>query len=445
MQTCMHKEPKADLMEGRIKAEWDTLRKVIVHRPGIEAFLGLLDPTASLYERPFNLSAAQKEHDSLVDALKNGFGVGVETLEECIKAQAGRNGRVKSMIVDAALKSISFSGDKKEAKTALKNLKENADEYGMDYFINIMALMPKVSIRKAKGAGAMRISVTENNPLANLYFMRDQQAVTDKGVFISRMSKPQRRREPILTKMLWDAMGLPIAHETRAPGTFEGGDFMPMGDFALIGLGDRTNRHGAEQMLRYGQSFHEVAVVQQPSHPLIPGNDSDPMIDMHLDTYCNIAGSDTIIGSELLLKRARVEVYKKEGSSYKKEKANTNLHGYLKFKDFGIINISTVEQMSYSSNFLCIKDHSILAIDSRLTAKMVLSRLSEKAKSDPKRYGALLSHAKKEYLKLASSGLMFPNRKDMYDNGIDFSTLDLSNITGGYGGAHCMTAAIERR
>ena len=57
------------MMEGKIKAEWDALRKVVVHRPGIEAFLGLLDPTASLYERSFNLSAAQKEHDSLVGVL----------------------------------------------------------------------------------------------------------------------------------------------------------------------------------------------------------------------------------------------------------------------------------------------------------------------------------------------------------------------------------------
>ena len=42
----------------------------------------------------------------------------------------------------------------------------------------------------------IHLHVTENEPLSNLYFMRDQQAVTDKGIVISRMSKPQRRREP---------------------------------------------------------------------------------------------------------------------------------------------------------------------------------------------------------------------------------------------------------
>ena len=68
------------MMEGKIKAEWDTLKKVVVHKPGIEVFLGLLDPTASLYERSFDLSAAQKEHDFLVSVLKDEFGVKVKTL-----------------------------------------------------------------------------------------------------------------------------------------------------------------------------------------------------------------------------------------------------------------------------------------------------------------------------------------------------------------------------
>ena len=433
------------MMEGKIKAEWDTLRKVVVHRPGIEAFLGLLDPTASLYERSFNLSAAQKEHDSLVGVLKDEFGVSVETLEDKIKSEAEHSSKIKSMVVNAALKSVSFSGNRNETQMALKKLKNNVDNYGIGYFINAIMLAPRVSVKRPNGADAMHISVTEQNPLANLYFMRDQQAVTDKGVFMSRMAKPQRRREPILTKLLWNVMGLPIVHETTAPGTFEGGDFMPMKDFAMIGLGDRTNRQGVEQMLKYGQSFQEVAVVHQPSHPLIPRTDPDPMIDMHLDTYCNVAGKDTVIGSELLLKRAAVEVYKKEGESYKKEKANTNLHGYLKEKGFEIINLSTVEPMSYSSNFLCIKDHSILAIDSRLAAKRMLHNLSEKAKSNPGMYRALFAHARKEYQNLTASGQMFPNRKELRENKIDFVALDLSNITGGYGGAHCMTAVIERR
>jgi arginine deiminase len=258
------------------------------------------------------------------------------------------------------------------------------------------------------------------------------------------MSKPQRRHEPAFTRMLWKMMGLPMAHETSAPATFEGGDFIPMKDFALQGMGDRTNRQGVEQMLKYGQSFPEVAVVHQPTHPLIPSNEPDPMVDMHLDTYFNVAGSDTVIASELLIGRAQVDIYTREGTSYRKDPKKTNLLDYIKSKGFNIINLSTLEQMSYSSNFLCIKDHTILAVESDLIVKKVLENLSFKAKLDGKRYGALFSQAKKDYQNFLSSGQVFPHKREMYQNGIDLYAVDLKNITGGYGGAHCMTAVIER-
>ena len=44
-------------------------------------------------------------------------------------------------------------------------------------------------------------------------------------------------------------------------------------------------------MLQSGLGFDEVGVVHQPSHPLILGEQRDPMIDMHLDTYFNVASS----------------------------------------------------------------------------------------------------------------------------------------------------------
>ena len=286
--------------------------------------------------------------------------------------------------------------------------------------------------------------MTERDPLVNLYFMRDQQAVTDKEVFLSRMSKPQRRHEPAFTRMLWKMMDLPIAHETSAPGTFEGGDFIPMKEFALQGVGDRTNGPGVQQMLKYGQSFPEVGVVHQPSHPLIPSNEPDPMVDMHLDTYFNVAGSDTVMGRSCFSKGHRLMCTQERARRIGKIREKTNLFDYIKSKGFNIINLSTLEQMSYSSNFLCIKDHTILAVESDLIVKRVLENLNFKARLDSKRYGALLAQAKKDYQAFLDSGQVFPHKREMYQNGIDLYAVDLKNITGGYGGAHCMTAVIER-
>lgn len=202
------------------------------------------------------------------------------------------------------------------------------------------------------------------------------------------MSKPQRHREPVLTRTLWEILGVNVVHETQEPGTFEGGDFIPMKDFALVGLGDRTNRSGVDQMLQSGLDFDEVGVVHQPNHPLVPGEKRDPMIDMHLDTYFNVASSSVVVGSELLLKRAKVEIYHREGKgAYKKEKEETNLHDFIKGKGFDIINITTLEQMSYASNFLCIKDGTILAVEVDRIVKDVLNNLTSEANADPDRYG----------------------------------------------------------
>ncbi|HVP16038.1 MAG TPA: hypothetical protein VMT42_01565 [candidate division Zixibacteria bacterium] len=44
----------ATKLEAKVRAEWDQLRKVVIHRPGIEMFFWLLDPYASLYERGFS-------------------------------------------------------------------------------------------------------------------------------------------------------------------------------------------------------------------------------------------------------------------------------------------------------------------------------------------------------------------------------------------------------
>jgi arginine deiminase len=432
-------------MEAKVRAEWDPLRTVVIHRPGIEMFFGLLDPYASLYERAFSRHEARREHERLEYALKHEFKLNVLRLKESILEAADRKSEVREHLIKAAHESIKFKGDAAEVPRAKKELKDNAKVLDSGHFFNVLLLNPLVDLEAGKGIRAIHLHVTENEPLANLYFMRDQQAVTDKGIFLSRMSKPQRRRETLLTRFLWETLGAKITHATQKPGTFEGGDFIPMKDFALVGTGDRTDRSGVKQMLQSGLGFDEVDVVHQPSHPLIPGEQRDPMIDMHLDTYFNVASSSVVVGSELLLKRAKIEVYHRQGTGvYKKEKEETNLHDFIKGKGFDIINITTLEQMSYASNFLCIKDGTILAVEVDRIVKNVLKNLASEASANPERYGKLLEQAKKDYQTLKNEGQFFPFKKEIYQHDIDAYPIILENLTGGYGGAHCMTCALER-
>ena len=433
-------------MTAGVKAEWDPLRRVVLHRPGMEMFFGLLEPYASLYERAFSRFGARKEHERLEYILRYEFNVDVLFLKQTLLDRADRNGKVRERLVDLACQSLHFGGDPEGAALARKDMERNAPLLDSGHFFNILLLTPDIEIRAGEGTRAIHLNITEHEPLSNIYFMRDQQAVTDRGIVLGSMSKPQRQRESMLTGLLWEVLGLPVAHRVSAPGTFEGGDFIPMGGFALLGKGDRTNDEGVSQVLSHGLGFDEVAVVSQPRHPLISGGRNDPMMDMHLDTYFNVASRGVVVGSETLLREAEVEVWHREGEGrYSAETGNrTNLYDYIREKGFDIIDITTLEQMSYASNFLCIRDGQILAVEVDRTVPDVIANLKANAERDPGRYGRLLSQVQNDYRYLKNEGQFFPHKKEIYQHDIDAYPVILENLTGGYGGAHCMTCALKR-
>ena len=432
-------------MKAKINAEWDTLRKVAVHSPGIEMYFGLLDPFASLYEKSFSMEKAIKEHEILRYILKHEFKINVISLKEKLLNLADKSIFIREKLMDLANKKISYTGDIYEVKYAKYESEKNRDILDSNYYFNSLLLNPTVKLESGIGTRMIQLHVTENEPLSNLYFMRDQQAVTDRGIIISRMSKPQRMREPEITKFLWDSLNIPVQCEVKNPGTFEGGDFIPMDNFAMIGVGDRTNRAGIEQILKNGIGYSEVAIVHQPTHPLLTSGKTDYMMNMHLDTYFNVASDGVVVGCDILLKNAEVEVYQKEGrGEYSKINKHTNLHDYIISKGFEIIDITTLEYLAYASNFLCVKNGTIISVEVDRLVKGVINNLEKKASVDPETYVDLLKQVKKDYKFLQSEGQFFPHKKEIYQYDIDAYPLNLINLTGGYGGAHCMTCALKR-
>lgn len=427
------------------RAEWDRLRRVVLHRPGIEMFFGLLEPYSSLYERAFSRFKARYEHENLEYTLKREFGVEVTLLKQTLLEDADRDPRIRATLMSLARAALEFSGDPLTAALAREDFEKNADKLDSGHFFNILLLNPGIELAPGRAAGSIRLDIIEHQPLSNLYFMRDQQVMTDRGIVISRMAKSQRARETDITRIFWDVTGENVVGQIQAPGTLEGGDFIPMGDFALIGVGDRTNIEGATQLMASGMGFPEVAVVHQPTDPLIPGGRGDPMVHMHLDTFFNVAGEGLAIGAEFLLKRALVDIYHRQGSGeYRCRGGSCSLHDYLREKGFEIIGITLLEQMAYASNILCIRDRTILSVESDHIAGSVLSTLQQKADRDPSRYGSLLARAEEDYRKLKFEGQFFPHKKEIYQHGIDAYPISLQNLTGGYGGAHCMTCTLER-
>ncbi|HVP25941.1 MAG TPA: arginine deiminase family protein [Methanomicrobiales archaeon] len=407
------------------RAEWDTLREVLVHEPGIEVFFALLAPEAHLYERFFNHHEARWEHRQLCDLLHNNFGVRIHHLKTTLMEEAGAPGPVRDLLVSLAGSRL---GDGR-AELAVP-----LEERDPEHLFRIIVLNPAVGNRH-------RREVRLLSPLHNLYFMRDQQAATDRGICMARMATPDRAGEVGLTSLGLAALGIEPVHRVGR-GRFEGGDFMPAGEFALAGCGSRTNREGVSDLMEGGMAFDEIAVVREPHHPLVGGR--DPMVNMHLDTYLNFAKEGVAVGNPDLLRESVVTVFQRSGAGYERSGPGGNLLEYLGGKGFDLIEITTLEQLCYSTNFLCVGDGACVTPDASVLAPLVLRRLREKAGANPAKYGRLLTRAEHDYRVLRTESEFFPHRKEIYAHGLEMTTAILTNATGGYGGAHCMTCVIAR-
>ncbi|MEM0271805.1 MAG: arginine deiminase family protein [Thermoprotei archaeon] len=431
-----------------VRAEWGKLREAYIHRPGIEMFLGLLEPYSFLYERFFSMNEAVFEHMGLEHTLTRS-GVEVKRLKPSFVRVVEKDGVSRRNVIQHILRSVRYTGA--SAKDGREYLERVVSTMDGETLFNILLLNPSIETRMKKNEGAdkRRIIypyVTLQVPLANLYFLRDQQAATDIGLVYGRMAKPQRRREVLITKITFDGLGIPTAWTTRAPGTFEGGDFIPAGEFALVGLSDRTNRQGVDQLLRHGLGYDEVAVVSKPTHPLIPGG-YDPMLYMHLDTYFNIPGEGLAVGAGTLIENTHVQVYVKVGKNkYRLDESvsGVTLSEYLNQKKFNLIKLSTFEQLAYAPNFLTLDDRKILAVDSERNIKTTLAKIQRLKALDPQRYAAFCDQAMYEYNRLKAARDLFPRKRELEEWGVDVIPLDLDALTGGYGAARCMVAAVKR-
>ncbi|MGA2935043.1 MAG: arginine deiminase family protein [Methanomicrobiales archaeon] len=426
-------------MEPGARAEWDTLRHVLVHEPGIEVFFALLAPEAHLYERFFTHHEARWEHRQLCDLLHNSFGVRIHHLKTTLMEEAGEPGPIRDLLVSMAGRRLAddrtaLTATGRDGKAGGDGLAVPLDERDPEHLFRIIVLNP--AIGHGRG-GHVRLI----NPLHNLYFMRDQQAATDRGICMGRMATHERSEEVAVSALCLKALGVEPVHRV-SQGRFEGGDFIPAGEFALVGCGSRTNPEGVRDLLAGGMGFDEIAVVREPKHPLISGRDH--MVNMHLDTYLNFPKEGVAVGSPALLQEAKVTVFNRSGEGYERSGDHGTVPEYLREKGFDLIEITTLEQLCFSSNFLCVRNGSCITPDASALAPVMLRRLSEKAHANPGKYGRLLAQAEHDYQILRTEAEFFPHKKAVYAHGLEMTTVLLNNATGGYGGAHCMTCVIAR-
>jgi arginine deiminase len=232
-------------------------------------------------------------------------------------------------------------------------------------------------------------------------------------VVIGHFNASQRDLETRILRFAYSKLGIVPVFEVHGEARLEGGDFIPAGDTALLGQGLRTNAEAVRQLLE-AQVFgtKRVAVVKDP------WKNQD---QMHLDTYFNVIDENlaviveeridqrdalgTIIKPANPAKKSFVDVYELTAKGYERIKADFSFQDFLE-KDLGfkLIPVSNEDQLRYGINFLSIGKRKILAID----------------------------------------GLSREYKDRLTSEGVDATWMDFSNLTGGYGAAHCTTQVIRR-
>ncbi len=419
-----------------VRAEWNNLREVIMHRPGVEIDYAMLAPKPFLFERPYRTTMAVREHEKLERYLKEA-GVRVKLLKDVVMELFDSSGKFRQIFLDKVLKTVRYEGDRESVKREEKAFRDNISVLDPSTLFNLMLIEPSVLLKSEGETGPDYPSVNSNLPLANLYFMRDQQAVSGKGIFFGRMRMRQRQKENSITEFILRAL-YESKEQFRSLGNtgyFEGGDFMPAGEYTIIGIGSRTNLDGALSFINSGISgADEYLIVENPIYDFMEKEPRDQMINMHLDTYFNFVSKEAAVTSPLLAKKAKGSIYIRQDDGIKKQ-SSTTLSAYLKSKGVEIIPLSIAEQLSYSSNFLTLKENHVLAVDSSRVLRKLVSQNVFSASTL-----AAIEHA----VSVDGGNSMFPRSKAAKDYGLDFVTANLSELTGGYGGAHCMTASIIR-
>lgn len=139
-------------------------------------------------------------------------------------------------------------------------------------------------------------------PIPNLFFMRDPQVVLGDRVVVSSMATQARRRESLLSRyvfqhhprfggreIFWvDLMAdNPERPVSRKAPTLEGGDVLvPRRDLLLVGVTERTNKAGVEELMRSlksaGAGVKSVIIVDIPRARSF----------MHLDTIFTFISRD---------------------------------------------------------------------------------------------------------------------------------------------------------
>ena len=273
-------------------SEIGRLRKVMLHRPGLE--LENLMPEyleRLLFDDIPYLKDAQREHDAFADCLRQQ-GVEVVYLADLVvQSLTGRE--VREDLIRQFLDESGVTDHR--SRELLEDYLERMDDRKM--VDTMMAGVRKAQLRGSGGKLGDYLSNLEDgypfavDPMPNLYFTRDPFATIGTGVSIHKMHTPTRNRETLFGKFIFEHhpeyRNAPRWYDRGETSSLEGGDILVLSPQVLaVGISQRTREDSidtlAEAVLSYDGTFRKVLAFNIPKTRSF----------MHLDTVFTMVDRD---------------------------------------------------------------------------------------------------------------------------------------------------------
>ena len=255
-----------------VKSEIGRLRRVMLHRPGIE--LANLMPDyleRMLAEDTPDVRRAGEEHDVFANILRSN-GVDVVYIEDMFT----------DVVRDEAVKK-SFIHDFVEIGVHGISLKKAVAEYleAIPYdklFDTVAKGITRDDLKDIKEK-PIQFYVKDDypfltDPLPNIYFTRDISFSIGTGIAISAMSMPARMRETLFVRYihkyhpLFGAGSVDLLYDYNCGCGIEGGDVLSLSDRCVaIGCGERTSSAAIERLAGtlFERGYEKVLLFKNPS------------------------------------------------------------------------------------------------------------------------------------------------------------------------------------
>ena len=287
-------------------SEVGKLRRVIVHRPGLEHTRLTPENAAELlFEDVIWVKRAEIEHQAFVDALR-GRDVEVLYAEELL-AGVLLIPEARDWIVDQAL----------SERHVGVHLARNRHEWARTAAPNEVAdfLIGGMTKEDLEGGSGLNYDASISGellvpPLTNFMFQRDPSSWIFDGVTLNPMARLARRPETVLMEAIYRHHPIFTGEDFNlwyggvetdwGPATVEGGDVMPLGNgVVMFGMSERTTPQAvaliARRLFQAGSATRVIAVMLPQTRSF-----------MHLDTVFTMLDRDAVTLFPDVVEKARV-------------------------------------------------------------------------------------------------------------------------------------------